>query len=235
MDVRLFQIALDRDKNAVKFMDLETTGQLQRIARIDPSIYDEVFSGSVSCETLNEVFERFNTEGHPLHRGHSLSVSDVIGVHEHDNEKETFYFVDSIGFESVTFDPSLTHKPDDLIRIVMIEPGRAAYASDIKDSLEAMQRAVGGYIEYTYPFGDNAVVVGNDEAKLIGMEGNRKIGGDIYAGPIFIVGMAVTGEGAVNISLTDNQISHYTDMYQMPEQYTTEEVQDNAYIKIISF
>ena len=68
----------------MKFTDVLAGRRMQEVppkpVSIDASIYDEVFSGEVDCGTLEEIFTLFNTE-HPLyHRGHSLSVSDVVEV-----------------------------------------------------------------------------------------------------------------------------------------------------------
>ena len=70
--------------------------------------------------------------------------------------------------------------------MVIVEPHKPAYEALVEDSLESLQRAVKGYIEITYPFDDNAMVIGNEEAKLIGMEGNRRVNGSVYAGPLLI-------------------------------------------------
>ena len=44
-----------------------------------------------------------------------------------------------------------------------------------------------GYIEPIY-LEDGTVVVGNEEAKLRGMAGNRRLGDSILAGPFFVCG-----------------------------------------------
>ena len=54
----------------------------------------------------------------------------------------------------------------------------------VKDDLAALQRAVSdhceeSFIEYTYPFEDDCMILGNEEAKLNGMEGNRRLGESI--------------------------------------------------------
>ena len=55
---------------------------LKNNQEIHPALYDEVYNGDVDCENLEEVFTLFNVN-HPLfHRGHSLSVSDVVQVIE---------------------------------------------------------------------------------------------------------------------------------------------------------
>ena len=73
-------------------------------------------------------------------------------------------------------------------RAVILEPNKAAREEWIEDTLENLQSIVGGYIEVTYPFDDNAVVVGNEEAKLVGLKGNRHINGSVYAGNLIIIG-----------------------------------------------
>ena len=76
-------------------------------------------------------------------------------------------------------------------RVGDVEPGKPAremmLGSDIKD----LQKAVGGLTELIYAHDDRTVIVGNDEAKLIGMEGNRRLEtGSIIAGPFFVIGDA---------------------------------------------
>ena len=47
-------------------------------------------------ETLEDIYRRFNIDHPEDFRGHSLSVSDVVVLHE--NGADTTYYVDSIGF-----------------------------------------------------------------------------------------------------------------------------------------
>lgn len=54
----------------------------QQSSAIDSVIYDRVFMGDVECGNLEDVFHLFNTEGHRLHQGHSLSVSDIVEVED---------------------------------------------------------------------------------------------------------------------------------------------------------
>ena len=208
--IRVFQINLDRDTQVQRFEAL-VLGQA-----IDPSIYDEVYSGPVPDTDPEAIFEQFNTNPPPLHRGRSMSTSDVVEV------GGKYLFVDRIGFQEVAFDASLTQKPEGLHRVVVIEPGLPAYTGEIGPDLKSMQRAVGGHIEVTCPFNDAVAVVGNDEAKLINMEGNRHIAGQVYAGPLLIIGD--DGEGGF-CSLTDGQAAEYCQQFAVPEEITMEEVQ----------
>ena len=72
---------------------------------------------------------------------------------------------------------------DNLLKVVYVEPGKPPYEAEILHTLEAQQKAVGGFIEPVY-LEDDITLVGNEESKLIGMPGNRRLdSGSIIAGP----------------------------------------------------
>ena len=79
-----------------------------------------------------------------------------------------------------------------------------------------------GHIEPIY-LGDGTVLVGNEEAKLMGMEGNRRVGDSIIAGPFFIVGE----DGDDFRSLTDEETQRYMERFAQPEQISQREVQED--------
>ena len=107
-------------------------------------------------------------------------------------------------------------------RVVYVEPGKPAIQKEIGTKLEDLQAAVGGLIECIYSHNDGTIIVANDEAKLIGMEGNRRLGnGSIIAGPFFVI-----GDGGENFrSLTDAEVSRYVQQYAEPQQISQREVQ----------
>ena len=111
---------------------------------------------------------------------------------------------------------------DNKLRVIMVEPGKPAYETEIENTLEAEQKAVGGLIEPIYNE-DDTILVGNEESKLMGMQGNRRIGdgSSIIAGPFFVCGD--TGEDFR--SLTDAEVEKYMDRFAEPEDITDEEVQ----------
>jgi hypothetical protein len=228
MRIIVYQINGDLDRYSTKFTGYDNT--LKQAGRIDPSIYKTVFDGDVDCNDLEDVFNLLNTDLPPAYQGHSLSVSDVVEVVK-DSEGVTtpgFYFCDNIGYRSLADFDSAKTEPLHGKKMVIVEPHKPAYEALVDDSLESLQRAVGGYIEITYPFEDNAMVIGNDEAKLIGMEGNRRINRSIYAGPLLIA--ADDGEGGTT-DLTDEQIERYKQMFAQPEDISQAEVEaDTGFI-----
>ena len=64
---------------------------------VDPANYDLIYSAPLAQGTsLEDIFTRFNID-HPKDlKGHSLSVSDVVVLHQ--NGQDTAHYVDSIGY-----------------------------------------------------------------------------------------------------------------------------------------
>ncbi len=182
MKIKVFQINTDRDTKNVKFAGYENLGRWQGTQDIDASIYDEVYSGEVEAKDMEGVFCIFNTQAVGLHRGHSLAVSDIVT-----NEEGAFY-CDRVGFQKVDFDESLTQKPDDLIRVIYVEPNKPAVVGEMQRNLNGIQHAVQGHFEQVY-MDDDTVVLCNENGKLNGMQGNRHYnnGENVIAGPFVVV------------------------------------------------
>lgn len=116
------------------------------------------------------------------------------------------------------------------LRVVMVEPGKPAYETEIDNTLEAEQKAVGGYIEVV-PLGDGKLLICNEEGKLSGMQGNRRIGKDIITGPFFIVGE----DGDEFRSLTDEEVKESLERFAEPEENSQEEVENAMSAGIMFF
>ena len=219
MRVKIYQMNTDRDRHLIKFLGLESMKKSMGVDSVDSSLYDEVFNAELDTDNLEEIYTRFNTEKHPLYRGHALSVSDVVVT-----DKGAF-FCDSVGFKQIEFDESQTQKPENLMRVLYVEPGKAPYEAEIGNDLRSMQRAVGnGLIEPIF-MDDGCVLVGNEESKLRGMQGNRHLdGGGIIAGPFFICGDA----GEDFRSLTDDEVNKYMEKYAEPENISDDETQSDV-------
>lgn len=85
----------NRSRQFVSYNRLIMHGQT-----VKRSNYEKVYSGTLkSGESLDSIYERFNLYHPDDFRGHSLSVSDVIVLHQ--NNREKAYYVDSFGFRQV--------------------------------------------------------------------------------------------------------------------------------------
>ena len=113
---------------------------------------------------------------------------------------------------------------EERMKVVMVEPNKPAYITEIGSDLASMQEAVGGLIEPIYFLGD-AIMVGNEEAKLIGMDGNRRFGNNIVAGPFFICSEKMTEDGAVFCSLSNELCEKYVQHCAQPQEISQDEVQ----------
>ena len=226
MRVKIYQINSNRDKAHLRFSNLAETTKLMQGNGVDSSLYDEVFNAELGTGDLEEIYTKFNIERHPLHRGDSLSVSDVVVT------DQGAFFCDRSGFEKIDFDESKTQKPDDLMRVLYVEPGKVPYEAEIRNTLEGMQRAVcDGLIEPIF-MDDGCVLVANEESKLRGMQGNRHLdGGGVIAGPFFICGDA----GEDFRSLTDDEVSRYMEKYAEPEDISDEETQADVGFTLYGF
>ena len=67
---------------------------------VDKANYELVYSAPLAPETsLEDIYTRFNIDHPKDFKGHSLSVSDVVVLHQ--NGQDTAHYVDSVGFREV--------------------------------------------------------------------------------------------------------------------------------------
>ena len=64
------------------------------------------------------------------------------------------------------------------IKVLKVKPHEHPEVYMLKNTLEAMHEAVGGYIDIL-GLDDNVCILLNDEGNLIGLEDNRRISSDI--------------------------------------------------------
>lgn len=117
------------------------------------------------------------------------------------------------------------------LTVVMVEPHKTPYVTEITDELSALQRCVGGYIEVVGN-GDGTLIICNEEGKLIGLEGNRRIhdGMSVIAGNFFVVG----DDGENFRSLTESEVKRYMDRFKNPEVIDQDEVEADMGITFYS-
>ncbi len=109
------------------------------------------------------------------------------------------------------------------MRVVFLEPGKEAYVDEIDSSLEAMEEAVGGFIEPCYGFtkDEGLCIIGSEDAKkrddwkitrvLCDDDGAIY---DIVAGRAFVCAMDDDGKFS---GLNDDQIETVMSYYRYPE------------------
>ena len=69
--------------------------------RVDPKNYALVYSAELTEGTsLEDIYTRFNIDHPKDFKGHSLSVSDVVVLHQ--NGQDTAHYVDSFGYKDVS-------------------------------------------------------------------------------------------------------------------------------------
>ena len=116
---------------------------------------------------------------------------------------------------------------DSKIKVLMVEPHKLPKVTMLDRNLDALQKAVSigaesqGLIEII-PLENNVCLLCNEEGKLIGLEGNRRLGRDIIAGTFYICGDSKSG---ALCSLSEENIRKYTILFSLPETFKDEEVQ----------
>lgn len=234
MRIKIYQINSDRDNNNVKFFGYDSLQKLQGSTDIDSGIYKNVFYGDVDGDDLEDIYAIFNMDRVPTLQGHNLSVSDVVEVIDCDNEifKGKCFFCDSIGYKTIDFDTSKCEEMNGL-KCIYITPHHTPIELNLEvNEYKVLRDAVKGTIEITRPFDDDIAIAGNDEAKLIGMEGNRRVGNGIYAGPMLIVG---DNGGEDFVALSQEQVDRYMERFAQPEEISQEETESDVGFVIYGF
>lgn len=115
------------------------------------------------------------------------------------------------------------------LRVLMVEPHKSPFEMTITDQLDDLQETVGGLIE-VIGNGDGTLIVCNEEAKLMGMDGNRRLEGDVIAGSFFVVGE----QGEKFRSLTNDEMQKYMQRFGEIEDISPEEAQANMGFRFLS-
>ena len=116
--------------------------------------------------------------------------------------------------------------------VLYVKPGEKPKRIEIENDLEALQRAVGGYIEAVYPYEDPVALIVNEEGKLNGLPLNRALRDedndiyDIVAGTFLVVGL---GESEF-ASLTPALMEKYEKLFRSPEAF----LNLNGHLTVIS-
>ncbi len=117
-------------------------------------------------------------------------------------------------------------EPVNKITVLAVEPGKYPKVIELEDSLESMQKFLGGYIEEYMPFDDDVAIVCNEEGKMTGSEFNRAIRDengniqDIIAGKFFVCYAPIESENFQ--SMPKELMDKYREKFKYPERFEKE-------------
>ena len=102
-------------------------------------------------------------------------------------------------------------KKEPEITVLKVEPGKAAD---------------------TRAYLDGVCLVCNEEGKLMGLAGNRRVGRDIISGTFFLAGDTDYGEFC---SLTQKQLNQFSQRFAQPETFRPEELENAFWMEFHTF
>ena len=90
-----------RNEDSTRDYRFEPYDRLQAAGlTVDKAHYEEVYSAPLTAGTaLEDIYRTFNVDHPADFKGHSLSVSDVVVLHQ--NGQNTAHYCDSVGFQQV--------------------------------------------------------------------------------------------------------------------------------------
>lgn len=96
-----FSIYQLRNEDSTRDYRFEPYDRLQAAGRtVDKANYMEVYAAPLTAgTTLEDIYRTFNVDYPADFKGHSLSVSDVVVLHQ--NGQDTAHYCDSVGFQQV--------------------------------------------------------------------------------------------------------------------------------------
>ena len=118
------------------------------------------------------------------------------------------------------------------IKVLMVEPGKHPKVTVLHTDLDSLQKAVSIGAEYQglieiVPLGNGDCILCNEEGKLIGLDGNRRVGRDIIVGVFYV--MSEDREGNL-ISLSEKKIQYYQKLFWEPQTFDRDEIGETMYM-----
>ena len=119
------------------------------------------------------------------------------------------------------------------IKVLKVEPGKAPEIVWLKNTLHELQKAVSIGADYVglieiINLSDKVCILCNEEAKLIGLEPNRRFYGDILCGTFYVTGQTKDGQLA---SLPEEAFIVFEYLFAVPEVIPQEEVSDTMFTR----
>ena len=154
-----------------------------------------------------------------------VSEADFLSDNVYHYDSEARIFEKAVTFESrvaeaaTAYETAAPETEKETITALLVEPGKYPEKVEIGTELEDLQKAVGGYIEVSYPFDESVGIIMNEEGKINGMDLNRALRDeegkiyDVVAGPFLVVGLTEESFG----SLTPEQVNTFEQQFHQPE------------------
>ena len=120
----------------------------------------------------------------------------------------------------------MTEEDRTTMRVILCKPDEKAVVIEMEDSLESMQKMVGGLIEEYMPWEDEVAIICNEEGKMNGLPLNRGIKDedghlqDIIAGDFFICYAPIESERF--LSMPPDLEEKYKEKFDLPEMFMME-------------
>lgn len=104
----IYQIPIGSENRDKKFVSMDEV--MKSAGEISRDDYALVYTSPLKDgDTLDSLYEKFNIDPPTDYAGHSMSVSDVVVLHQ--NHEDKAYYVDSMGFKEIPFEQGEPYVP----------------------------------------------------------------------------------------------------------------------------
>ena len=142
---------------------------------VNPANYEHTYSAPLETGmTLESIYERFNIDHPADFKGHSLSVSDIVVLHQ--NGQDTAHYVDSIGYRDAPEflkEPQKALLPDDLTTGESIKTPRGSF--HVTDMTREQIEAAGYGFHHQSEDGKYLIMANGTQAFAVAAEQPEKV------------------------------------------------------------
>ena len=174
-DKDTFTIYQLKDGDGMRDYHFEPYDRLQAAGlSVDATNYDLIYTAELTPGTsLEDIYTRFNIDHPADFRGHSLSVSDIVVLHQ--NGQDTAHYVDSFGYKEVPeFLQEQTQQltPDTRMTGEQIRTPRGSFS--VTDMTAEQMRAAGYGLHHTSEDGKYLIMGNGTQAFAVAAEQPEK-------------------------------------------------------------
>ena len=141
---------------------------------VDPAKYEHIYTAPLTPDmTLGRIWEKFNTDIPADFKGHSLSVSDVVVLHQ--NGQDAAHYVDSVGYMQVPefLQPPQQLTPDEHLTGEKIKTPRGSFS--LTDMTVEQMKEAGYSFHHQSDDGKHYIMTSNNYAYAVSVEPPEKV------------------------------------------------------------